>query len=86
MIFSIYDILEEVSPHLVKEVSYFVLHKAIFNFFNVLFIFEKEREHEQGWGRERETDTQNRKQAPGSDLSTQSPMQDSKLKNGETVT
>ena len=44
-----------------------------------MFIFERERErereteHEQGKGRERET--QNLKQAPGSELSAQSPTQ-----------
>ena len=43
-----------------------------FFFFNVLFIFETgETEHERGRVRERET--QNRKQAPGSEPSAQSP-------------
>ena len=37
-----------------------------------LFLREREREHERGRGRER--DTQNWKQAPGSELSSQSPM------------
>ena len=42
-----------------------------------LFIFEIETEHEQGRGRERERETQNPKQAPGSELSAQSPMRGS---------
>ena len=47
----------------------------------LMFIFETERErereteHELGTGRE--TETQNPKQAPGSELSAQSPMRDS---------
>ena len=39
-----------------------------------MFIFERAREHEQGSGRERERETQNSKQAPGSQLSAQSPV------------
>ena len=35
---------------------------------------ERERERENKWGRGRERDTQNPKQAPGSELSAQSPM------------
>ena len=49
--------------------------KAYFQtfFFNAyLFIFEKEWEHNRGGGAER--DTQTMKQAPGSELSVQSPM------------
>ena len=38
-----------------------------------IFIFEREREAEYEQGRGRERDTQNLKQAPGSDLSAQSP-------------
>ena len=45
---------------------------AAFFFFNVyLFLRETETEHKQGRGSERET--QNAKQAPGSELSAQSP-------------
>ena len=40
--------------------------------FKCLFIFERETEHE--WESVRERETQNPKQAPGSELSTQSPM------------
>ena len=40
-----------------------------------MFIFEREREHEQGRGKERET--QNPKQAPGSELSAESPTRGS---------
>ena len=48
----------------------------ISDFFNVyLFLRQRETEHEQGRGRERET--QNPKQAPGSEPSAQSPMQGS---------
>ena len=48
-------------------------------FFKCLFIIERQRktEHEQGRGRERERETQNLKQAPGSELSAQSPTRGS---------
>ena len=43
-------------------------------FFNVyLFLRQRETEHERGEG-QRERETQNPKQAPGSELSAQSPM------------
>ena len=44
-----------------------------------MFIFESEgeTEREQGRGRERERESQNPKQAPGSELSAQSPTQGS---------
>ena len=42
-------------------------------FFNVLFIFERQRQSTSGGGAERERETQNPKQAPGSELSAQSP-------------
>ena len=45
-----------------------------FNFFKCLFIFETEREADHEWGRDRERGRQNPKQAPGSELSAQSPM------------
>ena len=38
-----------------------------------LFLREGETESEQGRGRERDRETQNLKQAPGSELSAQSP-------------
>ena len=41
------------------------------------FIFETQREAEHEQGRVRERETQNPKQAPGSELSAQSPMQGS---------
>ena len=43
------------------------------NFFYCLFIFERDRA-ECEWVRGRERETQNPKQAPGSELSAQSPM------------
>ena len=48
-------------------------------FLNVLFTFERDRqtEYEQGRGRERERETQNLKQAPGPELSAQSPTRGS---------
>ena len=49
-----------------------------------LFIFEREREHKQWRGRERET--QNPKQAPGSELSAQSPYVGLEPTNREIVT
>ena len=51
-----------------------------FMFLMFLFIFETETEHEGGRGRER--GRQNLKQAPGSELSAQSPTRDS---NSQTV-
>ena len=39
-----------------------------------MFIFERERETECKQGRSRERETQNPKQAPGFELSAQSPM------------
>ena len=62
----------------------FVVHYPLFSskmtcFFNyfiiiifLMFIFERERE--QAGERQRERETQNPKQAPGSELSAQSPM------------
>ena len=38
-----------------------------------MFIFEKERDRAPAGERQRERETQNRKQAPGSELSAQSP-------------
>ena len=58
-----------------KAVKNFIEDKLtvlFFNFFYVyLFLRQRETEHEQGRVRERET--QNLKQAPGSELSAQSP-------------
>ena len=66
---------------------YCIWTTAIVSFFffkrNLMFIFQKEREREResrgGAERERERErerkTQNPKQAPGSELSAQSPMQ-----------
>ena len=45
----------------------------LFKFFSV-YLFLKEREAEREQGRDRE-ETQNLKQAPGSELSTQNPTQ-----------
>ena len=46
-----------------------------------MFSFERDRqtetEHKQEMGRERARETQNSKQAPGSEQSAQSPMRDS---------
>ena len=47
-----------------------------FLIFYRLFIFERETEHEQGEG-QREKETQNPKQAPGPELSAQSPTRGS---------
>ena len=52
-------------------------------FFNVyLFLRHRETEHERGGGGQREMETQNPKQAPGSELSAQSPTRGS---NSRTV-
>ena len=48
-------------------------------FLMFIFIFETQTEYEQGRGRERERETQNPKQAPGSELSAQSPTGGSNL-------
>ena len=55
--------------------THVIIKVDIFIFFNVHSLREKEREHEQGRGRERKT--QNSKQAPGSELSAQSPTRGS---------
>ena len=53
-----------------------IILSSFFNFFNVyLFLRQRETEHEQGRVRERETQTL--KQAPGSELSAQSPTRGS---------
>ena len=52
--------------------------------FKCLFIFERDTECKQGWGRERET--QNPKQAAGSQLSAQSPTRGSNPQAYETMT
>ena len=64
------------------ELNYYLLGLFFFLiFFNVyLFLRPRETEHEQGRVRERET--QNLKQAPGSELSAQSPTKGS---NSPTV-
>ena len=50
--------------------------ETIYIFFNVyLFLRQRETEHE--WGRVRERETQNLKQAPGYELSAQSPTRGS---------
>ena len=51
--------------------------------FYTLFIFEREREREHVGDGQRERETQNPKQAPGSELSAQSPVRGS---NPQTVT
>ena len=56
-----------------------------FNFLNVyLFIFERERQSVRGGGAERERETQNPKQAPGSELSVQSLMRGSNSQAGRS--
>ena len=54
-------------------VKYFLLKI----FFNVLFIFKTERDRVRAGEGQRERETQNPKQAPGSELSAQSPTQGS---------
>ena len=73
------ELLSYVGKSLILPVP---LSPHLFFFFSHFFIFETEREteHEQGGRRERET--QNRKQAPGSELSAQSPTRGS---NSQTV-
>ena len=56
-----------------------------FNFFNVLFVFETDRDSMNGGGAERE-ETQNRKQAPVSELSAQSPARGSNSQSCEVMT
>ena len=45
--------------------------------FFLMFVFQRETEHEHEQGRGRERETQNPKQAPGSELSAQSPTRGS---------
>ena len=51
------------------EFIVFLLLKVFFIIFKKMFIVERERETECGGGRGRESETQNLKQAPGSELS-----------------
>ena len=63
--------------------------KALFlkkKFFLHLFIFETQREMEHKSRRSRERETQNPKQAPGSELSAQSLTMGLKLMNYEIMT
>ena len=63
----------------------FVLFKFFF-FLHLIFEREREREREREtehkWGRGRDNETQNLKQAPGSELSAQSPT---RALNSQTV-
>ena len=65
----------------VKDIN---VANVFFFFFQLLFIFEIEKEHE--WGRVRERETQILKQAPGSELSAQSPTWGLKLTDREIMT
>ena len=58
-----------------REFGVFFFFKKIFFKF-ITFCRERETEHGQGKG-QRERETQNQKQAPGSELSAQSPRQGS---------
>ena len=62
-------------PHLYNTYihTYILFYLFIFNVY--LFLRQRETEHE--WGRVRERKTQNPKQAPGSELSAQSPTRGS---------
>ena len=51
-----------------------------------MFIFERDRDRVQAGEGQRERKTQNPKQAPGSELSAQSPTQGLKLRNCESMT
>ena len=58
-------------PHLV---SYFMATEwHLLYLFILFYLFLRQRETEHEWGRVRERETQNLKQVPGSELSTQSP-------------
>lgn len=52
----------------------------------MLFIFERRRHTECKWERARERETENLKQAPGSQLTVQDPTQSSNPKNHEIMT
>ena len=55
------------------QIATFIVKREVFLFNVYLFLRERERESEHKWGRGRERETQNLKQAPGSELSAQSP-------------
>ena len=55
------------------------------NFFFNVYLFLRERDRVAGKG-QRERETQNPKQAPGSELSAQSPLWGLKLTNHEIMT
>ena len=50
----------------------------------LMFIFERERQSTSGGEAERERETQGPQRAPGSELSAQSPMQDSNLRTARS--
>ena len=60
------------------------IHSFFSIFLNVIIYFEAEREHEHGRGRER--GRYNPKQAPGSELSVQSPTPGLELTDCEIMT
>ena len=70
--------------------TFFCLSWFFFLFVCLMFIFERQRETEHEWGRSRDRGEQrereNPKQAPGSELSAQSPMWGLELMNLEIMT
>ena len=65
-----------VVPLTQKEFQQVFSQPSIILFFNVLFIFERERESKWWWwGEQKEREAQTLKQAPGSELSAQTLMQ-----------
>ena len=59
------------------NLAFLPLFFFFFNFFKVVYLFLRQRETEHERGRVKERETQNPKQAPGSELSAQSPTRGS---------
>ena len=59
----------------IEKIIHIFLNNYFFLIFSLFIIFEEDRNREQAGKGQRERETQNREQAPGSELSAQSPMQ-----------
>ena len=81
LIHSIMEIISQCVQYIKSFHSTLQIH-AVYLFFNIYsFLRDRERQSMSRGGAEREGETQNPKQAPGSELSAQSPTQGSNSRN-----
>ena len=73
-------------PFSFYRVSFFLMFIYFKKFLMFIYFWGRERQSMNGGGSEREGDTQNRKQAPGSELSARSPTRGSNSTDRETMT